>query len=141
MPSKDTHFKLGVPRPRYSIVKQQQTVRSSIKRCEICGAEYHPMILTQRWCPTCAPNKRARRILGRYGLAYPQYKQLLDANNGMCFICQKRKSSVVDHDHQTGRVRGLLCWHCNTALHLVENPEALARALEYLSDSPLKRGN
>jgi hypothetical protein len=44
---------------------------------------------------------------------------------------------VVDHDHNTGAVRGLLCHSCNTGLgHLGDSVETLARALDYLQNCP-----
>jgi hypothetical protein len=67
--------------------------------------------------------------------------QLLEDQGNACGICRKeidferRGSKVlayIDHDHATGRVRGVLCVSCNTSLGFVENPEWLAKALAYL---------
>lgn len=61
-----------------------------------------------------------------YGLSRADYDSLVAAQHNLCLICQRperRKSKFgkvfelsVDHDHETGRVRGLLCFSCNTAL-------------------------
>lgn len=56
-----------------------------------------------------------------------------------CDICgteesQNGKAMAVDHCHETGAVRGVLCWHCNTAIgKFNDSPELLARAIHYLT--------
>ncbi|MGE0576133.1 MAG: endonuclease VII domain-containing protein [Reyranella sp.] len=61
------------------------------------------------------------------------------AQEGRCKICRRPaeegqwKVLRVDHDHATGKIRGLLCHHCNVALgHFGDSPELLERAAEYL---------
>lgn len=88
---------------------------------------------------------RARKILRKYGLSAPEYAALMEAQGGVCAICLKPfaepdgKSkgaqwdiASVDHDHETGRVRGILHRRCNLALELLLNDEETARAREYL---------
>jgi hypothetical protein len=60
---------------------------------------------------------------------------------GVCWICgvgPKKIPLNVDHDHKTGRVRGLLCWHCNNRLLGAsrDRPEILRKAAQYLDDPP-----
>jgi hypothetical protein len=79
----------------------------------------------------------------RYGITVDQYENLLERQEGSCFICktknpsQKRKASkyfCVDHCHSTGRVRGLLCSTCNTALGLLGDSKSnLLEAVKYLN--------
>ncbi len=61
---------------------------------------------------------------------------MFDEQDGKCMICKKPPRSrklAVDHNHQTGEVRSLLCTKCNTALGLVnEDKEILFMMLEYL---------
>lgn len=78
---------------------------------------------------------RSRRL--RYGLTQEQFAALLDAQDNKCGVCQKpledrRGKMAVDHDHQTGAVRGLLCNHCNGALGWFERHAAQAH--KYLAD-------
>lgn len=60
---------------------------------------------------------------------------MLDAQNGKCAICDAEQSFqlAVDHDHQTGLTRGLLCRNCNQGLgYFGDDPERLLRAINYL---------
>lgn len=73
----------------------------------------------------------------RYGITRDQFNAALDAHGGGCGICGKwldRKAprkTHVDHDHKTGRVRGVLCMQCNTSLGWFERlAERIAAYLE-----------
>lgn len=73
-------------------------------------------------------------LLRRYGLVEADYQALLVAQNGACALCDRSDVPlVIDHDHATDRVRGLLCVKCNTGLgKLGDNPTTLRRALLYI---------
>lgn len=86
---------------------------------------------------------RAHALRTRYGITSAQYEQMLMAQGGLCAICQqpevrrmrgKVTRLAVDHDHQSGRVRGLLCALCNATLHKLERhgPVWVSAALKYL---------
>lgn len=52
----------------------------------------------------------------------------------ICPICyRKLNNPVIDHNHKTRKIRGLICNHCNMALNVIENKEKLKRALIYLN--------
>jgi len=69
----------------------------------------------------------------RYGLSVNDYFSLLEKQNGKCKVCNEEKKLVIDHNHKTGKVRGLLCLNCNTALgHLKDNKEIMLSAIKYL---------
>lgn len=58
----------------------------------------------------------------KYGLSIEQVEKLKGANDYKCWICNKKgKRLVVDHDHNTGKVRGMLCDLCNRHLGYFEN--------------------
>lgn len=75
-----------------------------------------------------------------YGISLEEYNKLLEKQNGKCAICNltpevcnKGRYLCVDHNHQTGKVRGLLCNTCNRAIGLLkDNTEVLRRAAEYI---------
>jgi hypothetical protein len=74
-----------------------------------------------------------RRI---YGLNEEEYNNMILSQNNLCAICNKpsNKTLHIDHDHVTGRVRGLLCSNCNLGIGLLEEDlVVLNRAIEYLS--------
>lgn len=78
-----------------------------------------------------------------YGLTPAKFDALLESQGGVCAICGlpgqnwAERNLSVDHDHATGAVRGLLCGRCNTGLGFFgDNPEALAKALDYLNNPP-----
>jgi hypothetical protein len=81
--------------------------------------------------------------LKRYNISFDQYTEMNEKQNSLCLICNQpesvstRKDKTVhlhvDHCHKTGKVRGLLCRMCNTALgSLRHSPELLTKASEYL---------
>ena len=68
-----------------------------------------------------------------YGINEEYYNTLLEKCKGVCSICGSSDPLVVDHDHQTGSVRGLICNTCNTGLgKLGDNIEMLEKAILYL---------
>lgn len=69
----------------------------------------------------------------KYGVEPEEYENLLHSQEGVCAICLSSKSLRIDHNHETGEVRGLLCHGCNVALgHFMEDAVVLRRAVEYL---------
>jgi Recombination endonuclease VII len=85
-----------------------------------------------------ASNRYDHRVARRkrlYGLSDEAYQALLVKQNNRCGICQQRlKIACVDHDHATGKVRGLLCSRCNRSIGLLgDSKEALQRALDYIA--------
>jgi hypothetical protein len=107
-------------------------------------------------CPKCgrvlpdkdfAPNTRHCKLCRRdydwqykYGLSPEQYFFLWEKQGGKCKICGKTLPDGeylhIDHDKQTGEVRGLLCRECNLGLgNFKDNPENLIKAAEYIKES------
>lgn len=85
-------------------------------------------------------DKRARRIeqvAVTYGLSEQEYMALIEKQANRCAICGSKdegKVLCVDHDHNTGKVRGLLCHNCNVGLgNFKDNSEVLASAIGYLN--------
>ena len=76
----------------------------------------------------------------KYGLGIDEYNQMLKDQNNKCVICsyefgQKAGDTYVDHNHSTGKVRGLLCQHCNSGLgYFRDNEDNLAKGIKYLQE-------
>ena len=77
---------------------------------------------------------RRRRRLKRYGLSVADYAKMCKRQHGACAICKKSHGVLcVDHCHACGKVRGLLCAKCNSALGFCnDSPERLLAAAAYL---------
>lgn len=136
-----------------------------MRKALICkrGHARTPDNLANRTCRLCIAlsNKRYNGTQGRkdylkdywlktaYGLTLEKWNQLLDEQNGGCAICGridsgKRKLSV-DHDHKTGKVRGLLCQMCNSNVivavehysHLFDKAKEYLRRNQCLNFAPI----
>jgi len=88
-----------------------------------------------------APQRERAQMLRRklereYGLTHDEYMALLDGQGDVCAICGdsgQRRALAVDHDHENGQVRGLLCDRCNPMLgYARDNIAILEAAIEYL---------
>lgn len=85
---------------------------------------------------TAKRKPRAKQL----GVDAAEYDRLLAAQGGGCAICgalPKTRRLHVDHDHRTGRVRGLLCHRCNRALPSWVDQLWLGRAISYLGRTEL----
>jgi hypothetical protein len=73
-----------------------------------------------------------------YGIDVADYERMLQEQNGGCYICGKKPTGKraldIDHDHETGKVRGLLCSNHNRGIGLLDDDiSLLARAIQYLA--------
>lgn len=116
----------------------------------------------QSWCRACQQERQATysktakgrevqrrssrkmRLRKQYGLTEAQYEVMLAGQGGACAICRAKSADrklCVDHDHETGEVRGLLCGTCNRAIGLLgDNLDGLMRAVSYLTAPlPIRR--
>jgi hypothetical protein len=83
---------------------------------------------------------RSARLKLKYGITTIEYNELLNKQNGCCSICGsndtkdgKAKNFYIDHDHKTGKIRGLLCRHCNLLLGFSQDQiNILENAIKYL---------
>lgn len=83
-----------------------------------------------------AAHKRKNSLKRKYGLSEETYDYLLKKQNEKCAICMKttQRKLDVDHCHETGQIRGLLCNPCNQAIGLLKHdPLIIKFALEYVS--------
>ena len=83
------------------------------------------------------PHESARR---KFKLSDEDYTTLIEESQGCCNVClQPTTKLCIDHNHYTGKVRGVLCNNCNTALGLVgDNVITLSKLIRYLEQSELQ---
>jgi Autographiviridae endonuclease VII len=82
---------------------------------------------------------RERHLKKQYGISLTEYEALVECQRGVCAICRAPEAGGlhIDHDHASGRVRGLLCGRCNKALGLLDDdPKRFRAAAMYLLGSP-----
>lgn len=84
---------------------------------------------------------RAGRLRWKYGLSIAEWDALYWAQDGGCAGCGRAREAnghrlAVDHDHKTGRIRGLLCKRCNQLLGKVEDNSTLLRRLANYLETP-----
>ncbi len=69
-----------------------------------------------------------------YGITQDQYEILSKKQSGLCAICKRNTPLCVDHNHQTGAIRGLLCNLCNRGIgHFGDDLDLLTAAISYLT--------
>jgi len=126
------------------------------KVCKHCGKEFVPGIpstdagsavmvnalkavnLNRTWYCSTECSQRAG-LLRKYNLTGADYNRMFNEQGGCCAICGKhqkdmKKKLAVDHDHETGEVRALLCGGCNTLVGRLEaNPERVEKCHAYLA--------
>lgn len=114
------HLARGLCKPCYDTDYQSRKREECNKRKRVWGAK-NPL--------------RVRAIHRRYlyRIEPEQFQARLNAQDGMCKICQVRPAVHLDHNHDTNSPRGILCGDCNRALGLFrENKNFLANAIKYL---------
>jgi len=94
----------------------------------------------QRWAANNQRKIHAGILRRLYGLSIEAYESMFRAQNGCCKICERQnldgKRLFVDHDHNTGTVRGLLCHHCNAGIgHFFDDPFLFQAAIKYLTEN------
>lgn len=122
-----------------------ETRHGTTLKCTVCSVEkpstefYKKDATTGRLDRTCKACRIIQQRERTLGISEAEYRALYRKQSGKCGICRRRmyskryKAFSVDHDHATGRIRGLLCGNCNTGLGLFrDDPTALFRAIEWV---------
>ena len=91
----------------------------------------------RQWMEDNPEQTKNRRLLRRYGITSQIFDGMFDDQCGRCAICgshfESSKATHIDHCHITGKVRSILCNHCNLVLgHAKESVQILENAVQYL---------
>lgn len=123
-------------KPRYNQYPDSLAGRShTCKACSLDARRKH-YAANKQLCAESDRNSRYKRV---YGISLNEYNDMLKQQNFSCLGCktkqeQLKRRLVVDHDHKTGKVRGLLCIPCNLTLGYVsDKPEILKNLITYLN--------
>lgn len=126
-------------------------------KCEICGNGFIPKTIRSKCCSRKCRRKRnhnrhkntekykkyvkgkkRRALIRSYDISVEEYNNMFTEQNGKCKICGIHQSTIgkslsIDHNHYTGKVRGLICQKCNSILGLSnDSTEILLSCIEYL---------
>lgn len=132
--------------------KNKNSKDGRVSRCKECAkqywSEYYPKNeqkyrdRTKQWRIENPDAFQDQMLRSKYDLSYVQYQVMLIEQGAVCAICKKsetrnKKGKIyrlhVDHDHATGKVRRLLCHHCNAGIgHFQDDPVLLRAAADYL---------
>ncbi|WP_431952171.1 endonuclease VII domain-containing protein [Actinacidiphila sp. bgisy167] len=95
---------------------------------------------TASYWRTCrAERNRAAYFTRKYGITTAELDTMIGEQFGICCICLDAPAEHVDHDHGTGRVRGVLCFSCNAALgQFKDRPDVIRRAAAYVEGNVWK---
>lgn len=114
------------------------------KPCRNCGTLFQPNAPSEHYCSDkCKDRGWMNSYLFRvYEITADDYERMHSEQNGLCAICKEegfvmaahhKMKLVVDHCHETGAIRGLLCHNCNRALGLLKDDVSrLETSIEYL---------
>jgi hypothetical protein len=132
---------------------------AELRECRVCGEVKPPSEFygdkPSRRCKECEKayqrdryhngvGKRqswANYIKRTHGITADEYEDMFDEQDGKCLICGRTEEEAypdgrrhaVDHDHETGRIRGILCGNCNQAIgHMNDDVQRLFDAARYL---------
>jgi hypothetical protein len=107
--------------------------------CRVCWNAYQNEYKKRlyRTNPVYRGKAMARNRQRLYGMSEDRYTELWAQQGGVCAIClqaDEKKGLGVDHNHETGAIRGLLCPQCNGAIGMLqERPDLMQRAVDYIS--------
>ena len=110
------------------------TKTNNCVKCHTRGGIHYEKRKTK---PGYKEKTNAQRRKSQFGITQEEYDAMREAQGYVCVICKKEcrtgRNLAVDHDHTTGKIRGLLCQACNQGLgHFFDNTGFLERAVLYL---------
>lgn len=133
------------PREDFYLQKRRNGTYSHMSRCKRCPckkASEHAASLVGAAKDKADRQMKNRNLRMKFNLSLEDYERILEAQGEVCAICRQPETSrhvkgtirrlAVDHDHETGEVRGLLCWMCNSRLGYFEHHDLMGSLLRYL---------
>lgn len=121
--------------------KTEDERRTAIRESRRRWHEKHPYKYDKErdYSPRRQRQHTSRKLLKSFGITLEQYEEMFLAQGGVCAVCHEAETAgkngkpfrlAVDHDHETGKIRQLLCMRCNFMLGHIENNKLLLEALQ-----------
>ncbi len=116
-------------------MSRKKVVTGEIRQCKECGVDY-PLGKFRRW--SCDPCQSIKTKASKYKISFEEAKTMTEQTH--CDLCKEEiiVKSCIDHDHVTGKVRGVLCPNCNNGLGMFKDSQVLLyTAADYLKRNQL----
>lgn len=129
------------PSPTHRLTKQDESLgytKDNLFWKPMLASSSDKSAYARDWRKANPDKAKNSDLKARFGISLEEYKTMKESQNNSCAICDKHEddmsmSLAVDHNHDTGKVRGLLCSACNTSLGgFQDKEEVLQRAVSYL---------
>jgi Recombination endonuclease VII len=149
-----THCPKGHPYTKENTYLDKTSKKGKIcRRCKICVRERRKIYQNNNYEKAIIAIKEYNEnnpervkywdklsTLKKHGLTLEDYNNILKKQNNKCAICKRKNPHgidlAIDHNHKTGKIRGLLCTNCNTALgSFKDSTKTLQNAIEYLKNN------
>ena len=97
----------------------------------------------REWYHKNRERNKDHQLKYKFGITLEDFDRMVESQNGLCAICEGKNvkingrivSLAVDHNHETGKVRGLLCNGCNTSLGRFKTIAILKKVIKYLEET------
>ena len=125
--------KCGENKPTTEFHRNASSKDGYKSQCKVCAKAGKKVFYSKEY-------HRNKDLIWKYGITLEDYNEMLEEQDHCCAICgiheeHCNKKLAVDHNHDTGKVRALLCHHCNTGLgYFKENIKFLNNAIQYVKD-------
>ncbi len=129
---------------RFFIINKNKPVYKDNYEWEKVTPNQDRLIYAKNWREENKAKCKNRELKRRFKITIDDYYDLLEKQKGVCIICGEKETALnhktrkprnlaVDHDHTTGKIRGLLCTNCNKGLgHFKDSIALLEKAIKYL---------
>lgn len=124
-----------------NVPKGRTAKYNKLNKCRKCMNEYHKLARKKVPKEIRQKKRRERMLKEKYDISSEEFDILLTKQNNSCSICKKKyndgeKAFCVDHNHKSGRIRGVLCHNCNVAIgNLEDNIINILNAANYLIEN------
>ena len=125
----------GEENPAAEFPKNRSTKSGWHVECKKCHNSRKRNLVNRKY----GGSTRHYHLRQKYGIGVDEVAAIADAQDGLCAICRAAPASQVDHDHESGVVRGVLCLECNAGLGAFGDDERLLfAAVDYLHPLPVE---